>query len=111
MLQTSAYSGKHICFDLSGSTSYKDKKEFVERAKSSGFSISCWINKKVDFLIKYDETDLNTFKYRTALNLNIPILKTNFLFAINDSLSKDLNSFLIKNKQIDLRKEIFKNSK
>ena len=111
MLQTSAYYGKHICFDLSGSTGFKKKKELVEIAKASGFNISYGLNKNVDFLIKDNETDLNTFKYRTALNLNITVLKTNFLFAINDSLSKDLNSFLIKNKQTDLRKGILKNSK
>ena len=112
MLQTSTFYGKNICFDLSGSSGFKNKKELVEKAKANGFSVSYGINKKVDFLIKDDETDLNTFKYRTALNLNIPVLRTNFLFAVNDGLSTDLNNFLImnKNKDSNMREGVFKKS-
>ena len=87
--------GKKISFDFSNTINYKRKRQLLESAKQIGLVISYGLNKNVDFLIKDDETNLQTFKCRMAFKLNIPVLKADYLNDENHS--RDLEDFLIKN--------------
>ena len=96
MSHTFNESGKKISFDFGSSISYKRKKQLIDSAKQNGLVISYGLNKNVDFLIKDDETNLQTFKCRMAFKLNIPVLKADYL--LNENHSRDLKDYLIKNK-------------
>ena len=92
-----------FCLDLSISTQYKEKKQIIDLIISRGARVSFILNKTVKYLIRNDNTNIDTYKCKLAFKLNIPILDVNYLF---DKCSVNLEKYLIVNKE---HEEKFKN--
>ncbi len=105
--------GKLVCLDLSSSINYKQKKHLIELIASNGGRVSFVLNKKINYLVKDQPHEIETYKCRNAFKLNIPVLHISFIYELvnNDSIS--IQNFLIKNKldEENLRKGLIPKSK
>lgn len=104
--------GKIVAVDFDSSTSSKEKKNFIQLLTLNNLQVSFILNKKVDFLLKDNQNNLDTYKCRTAFKLGIPVVHIDFIrdYFINydDPRSLDIKSYMIK----DVKKEEnFKNGK
>ena len=97
--------GKLVAVDFDSSTLSKEKKHLIQLLTSNNLQVSFILNKKVDFLLKDNENNLDTYKCRTAFKLGIPVVHINFVrdYFINydDPSGLDIKSYFIK----DLKKE------
>jgi hypothetical protein len=85
-----------VCLDLSNSFLYKQKKKLIDLIIANGGRVSFILNKKISYLIKDQNTNLDSYKCRTAFKHNIPVVHVNYIYELNDTNS--IKDYLIKNK-------------
>lgn len=104
-MKSKLFLGQTICLDFSISTSYKLKKNLIDVIINNGGRVSFILNKKCNYLIKNDTSNLDTHKCRTAFRMGIPVLDLNFIndyffntpnktkcIKINDYFIKNINN-------------------
>lgn len=106
------FQGILLCLDLSNSTPYKQKKSLVDLITSNGGRVSFILNSKVNYLVRDDTLNLDTYKCRTAFKLGIPILNSNYILDAIQSKSCSIENYIVKNKKIqdNLNKGIISSS-
>ena len=104
------FDGEITCFDLKNSTPYKLKKSLIDVIAANGGRVSFVLNSKVNYLIKDDSNNLDTYKCRTAFKLGIPVVHLNYIteWTLNKTIS--IESFIIKNRKYEdsLKKGLIK---
>ena len=76
------FNGETVCLELSSSVKYKEKKSLVEFVVRHGGRVSFVLNKQVNFLVKDDLDNLDTYKCRSACKLGIPILNARYVYDL-----------------------------
>lgn len=99
-----------VCLELTNSTPYKKKKGLIELISSNGGRVSFIMNKSVNFLLKEDRKDLETYKCKQAFKLGIPVFSIDLIYDyyLNFKSNLQLDDYLIKNKK---NEENFKSGK
>lgn len=93
------FGGQIFCFELRKSIKYREKKSYIDFVIKNGGQVSFILNRKVNYLFKDDEKDLDTYKCRQALKCGIRIVHVNYLNELIHSLDQQqpikIDNFLI----------------
>lgn len=90
-----------FCLELSSNVSYKKKKALIDVISANGGRVSFVLNLKVNFLIRDDASNLDTYKCRTAFKLGVPIVLSSYFDEILQNKSVKIEEYIIKNKAIE----------
>ncbi|CAF0733970.1 unnamed protein product [Brachionus calyciflorus] len=96
-----------ICLDISSSTPYKKKKSIIDLLTLTGAKVSGILNRKSKLLIVDQRQNLDSYKFRTAFKLNIPVVHVDYFFKLlldNDS-SVDIKAYVIRDNTNDKKFE------
>ena len=95
------FNGEIVCLELSGNVSYKEKKSLIDVIAANGGRVSFILNSKVNFLIRDDASNLDTYKCRAAFKLGIPVVLSSYISERVHNKSTKIERFIIKNKTIE----------
>lgn len=96
------FEGKTVCLDLTNSIQYKKKKQLIDTIAKHGGTISFILNKKVNYLVKEDAVNLDTYKCRNAFKLGIPVVNIDYINRLTQSIDSSpilINDYILKNKK------------
>ena len=106
------FGGEIVCFELRKSVKYREKKSYIDFVIKNGGQVSFILNRKVNYLFKDDENDLDTYKCRQALKAGIRIVHVNYLNELIQSSDQQpikIDNFLIG--LFDNKSKIFTNGR